>query len=84
MEIRKDLDGDVLILALSGDFGGSYFLQRLIGHGRALELPSLRGEVRRKRCAEGRFTCELHALKDKRRGPGWRHSEVFHGPTGLR
>ncbi|MBW2270465.1 MAG: recombinase A [Deltaproteobacteria bacterium] len=47
-------------------------------------LISLRGEVRRKRCAEGRFTCELHALKDKRRGPGWRHSEVFHGPTGLR
>ena len=25
-------------VALSGDFGGSYFLQRLIGYGRALEL----------------------------------------------
>jgi recombination protein RecA len=47
-------------------------------------LISLRGEARRKRCADGRFDCELHALKDKRRGPGWRHSEVFHGPAGLR
>lgn len=47
-------------------------------------LISLRGEARRKRCAEGRFSCELHALKDKRRGPGWHHSEVFHGPPGLR
>ncbi|HJP41289.1 MAG TPA: enoyl-CoA hydratase-related protein [Dehalococcoidia bacterium] len=25
-------------IALSGDFGGSYFLQRLVGYGRALEL----------------------------------------------
>ncbi len=47
-------------------------------------LITLRGEARRKRCADGRFSCELHALKDKRRGPGWRHSEVFHGPAGLR
>lgn len=47
-------------------------------------LISLRGEVLRKRCAEGRFQCELHVIKDKRRGPGWRHSEVFHGPAGLR
>lgn len=47
-------------------------------------LVSLRGEVRRKRVADGRFRCELHALKDKRRGPGWRHHESFDGPPGLR
>lgn len=47
-------------------------------------LISLRGQAKRKRCAEGRFLCELRVLKDKRRGPGWRHSEVFHGPDGLR
>ncbi len=46
-------------------------------------LVSLRGEVRRKRVTDGRFRCELHALKDKRRGPGWRHHEHFDGPAGL-
>ena len=31
-----------------------------------------------------RFRCEAHVLKDKRRGPGWRHTEICRGPDGLR
>ncbi len=30
------------------------------------------------------FHCELRAVKDKRRGPGWRHAETYRGPDGLR
>ena len=32
----------------------------------------------------GLFCCELSAVKDKRRGPGWSFSEVCRGPAGLR
>lgn len=47
-------------------------------------LIALRGPVRRTRVGPGQFACELQALKDKRRAPGWRHREVFRGPAGLR
>ena len=30
------------------------------------------------------FRCEARLLKDKRRGPGWKHVEVCRGPDGLR
>jgi len=34
---------------------------------------------------DGRFSCEVRVLKDKRRGPGWRHREEgYLGPPGLR
>ena len=47
-------------------------------------LISLRARASRVRTAEGRFTCDIDIIKDKRRGPGWTHCEVRHGPTGLR
>ena len=47
-------------------------------------LVSLRAQAVRSRTAEDRFTCEARILKDKRRGPGWSHHEVRHGPAGLR
>ncbi len=47
-------------------------------------LVSLRGPVARVRREAGRFACELVAHKDKRRPPGWRHEEAWHGPPGLR
>lgn len=47
-------------------------------------LVSLRVAARRKRLADGRFSCELTVLKDKRQGPTWRYAEVCHGPAGLR
>ena len=47
-------------------------------------LVSLRGEASWKRINPSQFLCELRILKDKRRGPGWKHAEVCHGPIGLR
>ena len=47
-------------------------------------LVSLRVGSFRKRRSAGRFECEIHATKDKRRGPGWYHRELRHGPPGLR
>ena len=46
-------------------------------------MVSLRGEAHRQRTAEGRFTCELQVIKDKRRGPGWTHAESFRGRDGF-
>jgi recombination protein RecA len=47
-------------------------------------LVSLRVAARRKRLADGQFSCGLIVLKDKRQGPTWRYAEVCHGPAGLR
>ncbi|MBI3448618.1 MAG: recombinase A [Acidobacteria bacterium] len=57
-------------------------------------LVSLRGEASRSRIKEGRaegggseggrFRCELHIVKDKRRARAWSHAEVCRGPAGLR
>ena len=46
-------------------------------------LVSLRGEARIRRLDDDSFACELRVLKDKRRGPGWRHTEICTGPDGL-
>jgi len=46
-------------------------------------LVSLRAEAIRAERAGDRFRCEVRVLKDKRRGPGWKHVEVCHGPDGL-
>ncbi len=46
-------------------------------------LVSLRAEVVRTDRRADRFRCEVRVLKDKRRGPGWTHVEVGHGPDGL-
>ncbi len=46
-------------------------------------LVSLRVHAQRKPVEEDRFACEIVALKDKRRGPTWVHTEVCRGPAGL-
>jgi recombination protein RecA len=46
-------------------------------------LVSIRAEVGKRRADFDRFSCELRVVKDKRQGPGWRHSEVCRGPDGL-
>lgn len=46
-------------------------------------LVSLRLHARRTRLSEGRFACELKALKDKHRGPTWSQAEICCGPAGL-
>ncbi len=47
-------------------------------------LISLRAHAQRRALGEGRFECRVLVTKDKRRGPGWSHREVCHGPAGLR
>ena len=46
-------------------------------------LVSLRAEGSTHRTAFHRFSWELHIVKDKQGGPGWRHSEECRGPDGL-
>jgi len=46
-------------------------------------LVSFRGASRRERDERGRYLCRVEAIKDKRRGPGWSHTEVRRGPAGL-
>jgi recombination protein RecA len=46
-------------------------------------LVSLRVAATRRRLGPGRFACEVTAIKDKRRGPGWRWQEVWGAPPGL-
>jgi recombination protein RecA len=46
-------------------------------------LVSLRGHSTKIRTSFDRFTSFIHVGKDKRQGPGWEHSEVYHGPNGL-
>jgi len=46
-------------------------------------LISLRGQTRNRQSGPDEFTCELKVLKDKRRTPGWVHTEVCRGPAGL-
>jgi recombination protein RecA len=46
-------------------------------------LVSVRAHAVRTGRDGGRFDCEARVIKDKRRGPGWRHAEVCLGPDGL-
>ncbi len=46
-------------------------------------LVSLRVHAKKKRTFENRFACALQVLKDKRRGPTWKHEELYFGPAGL-
>ena len=46
-------------------------------------LVSVRGQARRSRHGDDRFVCQVHVLKDKRRGPGWTDEEWCRGPDGL-
>ena len=46
-------------------------------------LVSLRALASRRRVGDGRYVCEVSAVKDKRRGPGWCWRGVWRGPDGL-
>ncbi len=46
-------------------------------------LVSIRADAARTQRKRGRFHCEVRVLKDKRKGPGWTHGEIFRGPDGL-
>lgn len=46
-------------------------------------LVSIRGEATVAKSGFDRFSWEIRALKDKRSGPGWRHTALCRGPEGL-
>lgn len=46
-------------------------------------LVSLRADAQWTAC-EGRYDVRIHAIKDKRGGPGWTHLETCRGPSGVR
>jgi recombination protein RecA len=46
-------------------------------------LVSLRAHAKKNRSFANRFACALRVLKDKRRGPAWKHEELYLGPPGL-
>ena len=47
-------------------------------------LVAVRAQARRVRHGPDRYACQVQALKDKRRGPGWTDREWCRGPDGLR
>ena len=47
-------------------------------------LVAVRGQARCIGHGPDRFACRVHALKDKRRGPGWTDQEWCRGPDGVR
>ena len=47
-------------------------------------LVAIRAHARRIRDSDGRFNCQVHALKDKRYGPDWVDEEWCCGPIGVR
>ena len=54
------------------------------GRQRSLgSLISIRVEATRVAGETDGFLCRARILKDKRRGPGWEHSEAYRGPDGL-
>jgi len=54
------------------------------GAGSLGSMVSLHGQAVRRETGPGIFNCTVEVYKDKRRGPGWSHQEVLHGPPGLR
>jgi hypothetical protein len=46
-------------------------------------LVSLRGVAVRERTGPARYRCTLHAIKDKRRAPGWQQAAEYRAPAGL-
>ena len=47
-------------------------------------LVSVRAHAQRICRGDGRFSCRVHVLKDKRRGPGWSDEVWCRGPDGVR
>jgi recombination protein RecA len=72
--------------ALARRYGSVVLLLTETAEDRSSSSPlvSLRAVTSRLRQEGPRFACTLRAIKDKRQGPGWSHTEVYRGPAGLR
>jgi len=71
-------------LAEKHDAAALFLVERPASAPSLSAVVSLRAESRRVRIGEGRFACEISAVRDKRRPAGWRHLEERRGPDGLR
>jgi recombination protein RecA len=81
-EVPTAHQGRLVTLAQQHD-AAVVFLTEKAGEAASLgSLISLRAEALRARGGGG-FACTVRALKDKRRGPGWTHAEVFRAPAGM-
>jgi recombination protein RecA len=80
--LSSALQGRLVQLALKHDVAVLCLTEKTADAPSLGSLVSLRGQVRRRRTGDG-FHGELHILKDKRRGPGWRWRERFRGTDGL-
>ncbi len=76
------LQGRLVQLALKHDSAVLCLTDKRADEASIGSLVSLRGQVARRRTPHG-FACSIRALKDKRRGPGWRWQEEYRGPDGL-
>ena len=91
--IVLDLGGDrplpmaaqsrLLGLAQRHDFALVFLTQKAEQSASLGSLVSLRAQTTRRKTGSDEFTCELRAIKDKRRAPGWSHKEICRGPAGL-
>lgn len=83
--VATPLEGRLAMLAREHDAAVVVLTEKAASEPSFGSMVSLRMEARRIRKEGGaRFRMRLTALKDKRRGPGWTHDEVVHGPAGLR
>ena len=65
---------DTAVLCLTSKAGNAPSLGSLV---------SLRGQTSCRRLGADRFRVDIEVLKDRRHGPGWRHTEICRGPDGL-
>ena len=65
---------DTAVLCLTSKAGNAPSLGSLV---------SLRGQTSCRRLGADRFQVDIEFLKDRRHGPGWRHTEICRGPDGL-
>ena len=84
-DMRQDLRFAARLLVRSPGFAAVVILTKKSHDAPSLNsLISLRAETVRSARAPGRYDVRVHALKDKRAGPGWTHGETCRGPAGVR
>jgi recombination protein RecA len=81
-DVPTPLQGRLSSLALKHDTAIVLLTQKPPSSPSLGSMISLRVEARRSPEDEARFRVRLDVLKDKRRGPGWSHEEIFQGPPG--
>jgi recombination protein RecA len=83
-DIPIPLQGRLCGLALQHDAAIVLITDKPASAPSVSSMVSLRLEARRTRQGDASFRLSFAVLKDKRRGPGWTHEAVAHGPAGLR